>query len=160
MPLSTMESRPQGCVLDSTLQENADSSLPGKTAPESMFQSLSHPSLSCLPVQVKLTCFLPLPSPPSSPVIVLHFAPIVHPPLDLRFSFPQAFSTWKAAHLHGVPRCARWWHACGRLDRASSPLPRCPHPVPGTCDHVTLHSLGIGEDGDRSPSIGCSLAGK
>lgn len=121
MPLSTMESLPQACVLDSTLQENADSSLPGKTAPESIFQRLSHPSLFRLLVPVKLACFPPLPSPPSSPVTVLHFAPIVHPPLDLRCSFPQAFSTWKAAHLHGVPRCARWWHACGRLDRASLP---------------------------------------
>lgn len=86
-------------------------------------QRLSHPSLSRLPVLVKLACFPPLPSSPSSPFTVLHFAPIVHLPLDLRGRFPQAFSTWKAAHLHGAPRCARCLHACGRLNSASPPLP-------------------------------------
>lgn len=37
MPLSTRKNQPQGCVLVSTLQENADSLLPGETAPESIY---------------------------------------------------------------------------------------------------------------------------
>lgn len=131
-----------------------------KLLPSLFSQRLTHPSLSNFPVLVKLACFLPLPSSPSSPVTVLHFAPIVHLPLDLTGHFSQAFSTGKVAHLHGAPRCARCLHACHRLNGASPPLPWCPHLAPGTYDHITLRSLGNGEDGDRSPPIGCSLAGK